>query len=82
MQSILDVFINEVGITIVPVDFALDERVLNPRRIPFGAITQDPLKVLEVFTYAIVAKIVFNAWIRPTFGFFVKQVSGLSNSPQ
>lgn len=82
VQTILDVFINEVKITIVPVDFALDETVLNPRRIPFGSITQDPLRVLEVFTYAIVAKIVFNAWILPSFGFLAKQMTGLSDSPE
>ena len=34
---------------------------------------QDPLRILEVFSYAIVAKIVFNAWVRPAFAFFTKQ---------
>ncbi len=72
VQTILDVFINEVKITIVPANFILDEQVLKPKRLPIPSLAQDPLIVLEAFTYAIVAKIVFNAWIRPAYAFFWK----------
>ena len=43
-------------------------------RLPLLRI-QDPLRILEVFLYAIVAKIVFNAWVQPAIGFFTKQTA-------
>lgn len=79
VQTILDVFINEVKITIVPADFILDEQVINPKRLPLPKF-QDPLVVLEVMTYAIVAKIVFNAWIRPAYGFFWRSVGNTTTA--
>lgn len=75
VQTILDVFINEVKITIVPADFILDEQDIRPKRLPLPSLTQDPLVILEVFTYAIVAKIVFMAWIRPAYNFFWGQAT-------
>jgi hypothetical protein len=70
--AILNFYVNEISAELlVPLEFG--------REIDYGGIPllriQDPLRVLEVFTYAIVAKIVFNAWVRPAFGFFMKQTA-------
>ena len=35
----------------------------------------EPLAILEVMLYAVVAKIVFNAWVKPAYGYFVKQTT-------
>ena len=43
-------------------------------RLPLLRI-QDPLRILEVFLYAIVAKVVFKAWVQPAIGFFTKQTT-------
>jgi len=39
----------------------------------------EPLAILEVMLYAVVAKIVFNAWVKPAYGFFA-QTTGLGST--
>ena len=60
--------------------FAQDKTVMveSPNLLKSLA-TFDPLVVLEVMLYAVVAKIVFNAWIRPAYGYFSRN-TGLGST--
>lgn len=55
------------------VDLAFGLQEFEYGGLPFMRV-QDPLRILEVFIYACVAKIVFKAWVMPSVAFFQKQL--------
>lgn len=68
---ILNFYVNEISAELlVPLSFGRELDVAGFSML--GAI--DPLRILEVFAYACVGKIVFKAWIMPSFAFFQKQL--------
>lgn len=55
------------------VDLAFGLQEFEYGGLPFLRV-QDPLRILEVFVYACVAKIVFKAWVMPSVAFFQRQL--------
>ena len=70
---ILNFYIDEVsGELLVPLEFGQD---INQDGGLLTLMSADPLRILELFTYAIIAKIVVKAWIMPSVGFLGRQLS-------
>ena len=72
--AVINFYIDEVNLTVFPYDILAPQTIERPFDIKSLLRNADPLMVLEAFTYACVAKIVFSAWIVPSVGFFTRQV--------
>ena len=71
--AILDFYIDDVRIEFeVPASFDLDFEFEGELDL-LSFVRPDPLNILIVWLYAIVAKIVFKAWLRPAYQAIVKK---------
>lgn len=80
MLMILDFYIDNVSAELLmPLEFDREITMDSPDLLRKLA-QLEPLLVLEVALYLVVAKIVFYAWIIPAYGFFSKQVGWSSTA--
>ena len=75
VAMILNFYIDEISAELlVPMSFERDVVIESPNILKSIA-TFDPLIILEVMLYAVVAKIVFMAWVKPAYNFFWNQAT-------
>lgn len=72
--AVINFYIDEINLTVFPYDILAPQTIERPFDIKSLLRNADPLMVLEAFTYACVAKIIFSAWIVPSVGFLTRQV--------
>ena len=72
VENVLEFYVDEINADFeVPTGWGGEQDATLPL---MNLIPQEPLIILQVMAYAIIAKIVFRAWVVPSAAYFMRQV--------
>jgi len=78
VENVLEFYVDEINADFeVPTGWGGEQAATLPL---MNLIPQEPLIILQVMAYAIIAKIVFRAWVVPSAAYFMRQVGSSPNA--